>query len=75
MNAFGFRNNQVLFFLSGRRFTSQPFVKRRTSDFQLVAQHFNWPAISMLFDELKPQPFSLAKKAVAFFKMARSIFS
>ncbi len=75
MNAFDFGHDQLLLLLSCRRLSSQPFVKCRARYFQHAAQNVNWPAFFMLFDEFKPQPFSFAKKAVAFFKMSRSIFS
>ena len=75
VNAFDFRNDQLLFLLSGRRLAAKPFVESCASDFQDLAKNIDGPAVAMFFDELKSQPFSLAKKAVAFFKMSRSILS
>lgn len=75
VNAFDFGRDQLLLLLSCRGLSSQPFVKSRARDFQHAAQGLYWPAFFMLFDEFKPQPFSFAKKAVAFLKMSRSIFN
>ncbi len=53
---------------------SEPVVRSR-GDFQNSTQHRNRPSMAVLADELQPQPFSFAKKAVAFFKMSRSMMS
>lgn len=53
----------------------QPLVEGRAADLQDFAEDFDGPEVSVLVDEAKSQEFSLAKKAVAFFKMSRSILS
>ena len=54
---------------------TQPLVERGSANEEHFALGFNRPIVSMLTNELKPQEFSFAKKAVAFFKISRSILS
>ena len=52
-----------------------PLVVSGPADLQHSALDLNWPSTAMLADELEPQLLSLAKKAVAFFRISRSILS
>ena len=45
------------------------------TDLQHLALDLNWPSLPMREDEVAPHLLSLAKKAVAFFKMSRSVLS
>lgn len=69
-----FFNDQLLFLLGFWCLATKPFVKSRTRHLNRATKNFNQKAFSMPVGQLKPSPFSLAKKAVAFFKMSRSIF-
>ncbi len=72
LNAFG----QVFTTLrSGTGRTLSPSVKTTPGSFQHVALRCNRPDSSMLLDELVFRLDSLTKKAVAFFKISRSIRS
>ena len=75
MNAFDFVHNLFLILVGSGRLSVEPLVERSTRDFQNAAHHDDRPAMLMLRNELQPHPFSLAKNAVAFFKMSRSILS
>lgn len=50
-------------------------IVRGARYFESSAKHRDRPLIAMLVNEREPQLFSLAKNAVAFFKMSRSILS
>lgn len=52
-----------------------PLVESGAADEEHFALDFDRPNVSVLADKLKPQEFSFAKKAVAFFKISRSILS
>ena len=55
--------------------SSFPSVIATARDLQNAAHHGNWPTIGMPVDERVPHFFSFAKKAVAFFKISRSMRS
>lgn len=68
--------NDLCLTLAGRRgLLAEVAIVGRACDFQNATQHRDRPSIAMLVNELEPQPFSLAKNAVAFFKMSRSTLS
>ena len=72
---FDFRDDlDLLPFRFGGRAMSELIVCC-SRDMEHSTEHRDWPAITMLVDEVQSQVFSLAKKAVAFFKMSRSILS
>ncbi len=75
MDAFDFRHDLILPLLSFGRCSLEPFVKRRARDLKHTAKDRDRPAMLVLRDESKSQPLSFAKKAVAFFKISRSILS
>ena len=74
-NRFDGSDDLHLLRLGRRGPTMSELVVRSGGDFQNSTQHRNRPAMAVLADELQPQPFSFAKKAVAFFKMSRSMMS
>ena len=74
-NLFDRIGDLLLFVLSRRGFSSGEFVVGRTRHFESPAEHRDRPSIAMLVNESEPQLLSLAKNAVAFFKMSRSILS
>jgi len=66
LHFFGFR--------FARTTADKPLV-RRTRHVEDSTEHRDRPSIAMLADKPQPQLLSLAKNAVAFFKMSRSILS
>src|SRR5690349_1145770 len=60
---------------SRRGFPLEPCVEAGAPDLQNLAQHDNRVVGLLLRDEAKPHLLSLAKKAVAFFRISRSISS
>ncbi len=75
MDAFDFGHDLILFHLGFRHRRSQVFVKGSSRYLENATLDSNWPKLAIFFDEAKPQLLSLAKKAVAFFKISRSILS
>ena len=55
--------------------TTSELVVRSRGDLQNSKQHRIRSSMAVLADELQPQPFSFAKKAVAFLKMSRSMMT
>ncbi len=56
-----------------RRFAAAPLVVSGAADMVNPALRLDGALFSMLKDELKPQLFSFTRKAVAFFRMSRSM--
>ncbi len=75
VNLFDRFNGFVSFDRGGRWLCLLPLVVSSPADLQHAALNLNGPSFSMLEDEVEPQLFSLAKKAVAFFRISRSILS
>ncbi len=75
MNAFDFVHYLLSPLCCFGILSAKPLVERSSCDLKHAAESRDWPLFLLLPDELQPQVFSFAKKAVAFFKMSRSILS
>lgn len=75
MNLLNGASDLLLFCLGRRDIEMSESVVRRTRHFESSTEHRDRPPIVMPVNELEPQLLSLAKNAVAFFKMSRSILS
>ena len=73
MVEFDFGNDLILLHRRIRWFALEPFVKRCMSNFAYTTLSCNWPSFLLFEDEIASQEVALAKKAVAFFKISRSI--
>ena len=75
MNAFDFVDDDRLFLSSSGQFFRLPLVVSGGRDLQHSTLSLGGPTFSIFKNELASQLFSFTKKAVAFFKMSRSILS